>query len=217
MATVIKPDQLTTAPRGVAFNLDDLSRQAEDYLARVREQAKQLLVEAGREAEQIRQRAQAEGRRDGQRAVERLIEQQVQTQMRTALPALEQAARQLADARQAWLAHWERRAVHLAAAMAARVIRRELSRDPQISLRLVRECLELAGGASHLKLRIHPQDQAALGPALAAVVESLATVAPAEIVPDPQITPGGCRVETLHGAIDQQIEQQLARLEAELT
>ena len=35
--------------------------------------------------------------------------------------------------------------------------------------------------------------------------------------PTPSITPGGCRVETRYGAIDQQFEAQLARIEEELT
>jgi flagellar biosynthesis/type III secretory pathway protein FliH len=34
---------------------------------------------------------------------------------------------------------------------------------------------------------------------------------------DPSITRGGCRLETRHGVIDQQLETQLARIEAELT
>jgi flagellar assembly protein FliH len=42
-------------------------------------------------------------------------------------------------------------------------------------------------------------------------------LAPAEMIADPEISPGGCRIETLHGAIDQQFESQLARIEEELT
>jgi len=36
-------------------------------------------------------------------------------------------------------------------------------------------------------------------------------------VADPDITPGGCRVDTQFGSIDQQLETQLARIEEELT
>ena len=44
--------------------------------------------------------------------------------------------------------------------------------------------------------------------------EEFQNIAPAEIVPDETISLGGCRVETLHGAVDQRFEAQLARIEA---
>jgi flagellar biosynthesis/type III secretory pathway protein FliH len=40
-------------------------------------------------------------------------------------------------------------------------------------------------------------------------------LATAKIVADPDISPGGCRVVTDYGVIDQQIESQLARIEQE--
>ena len=43
------------------------------------------------------------------------------------------------------------------------------------------------------------------------------TLTTAEIVADPAITLGGCRVETRFGIIDQQFEAQLKRIEEELT
>jgi flagellar assembly protein FliH len=42
-------------------------------------------------------------------------------------------------------------------------------------------------------------------------------LAGAELSGDPQISPGGCRVETQFGTIDQQFESQLKRIEEELT
>ena len=43
----------------------------------------------------------------------------------------------------------------------------------------------------------------------------MAGLGDAELVADPAITPGGCRVETRFGVIDQQFETQLARIEEE--
>ena len=45
---------------------------------------------------------------------------------------------------------------------------------------------------------------------------NIAPLANTELVADPQITQGGCRVETRFGVIDQQFEAQLARIEDEL-
>ena len=53
-------------------------------------------------------------------------------------------------------------AVHVAAAIAARVIRRELTRQPEITLTLVREALELAAGSSQVRIHLNPDDHQAL-------------------------------------------------------
>ena len=76
------------------------------------------------------------------------VEQFVQKQLATVLPALRQAMDDLHHAKQAWLTHWEAAGVHVAAAIAKRLIRGELSQRPEITLTLVREALELAAGSA---------------------------------------------------------------------
>jgi flagellar biosynthesis/type III secretory pathway protein FliH len=44
----------------------------------------------------------------------------------------------------------------------------------------------------------------------------MAKLGPVQLVSDETITRGGCRVHTEFGVIDQQIESQLQRIEAEL-
>ena len=68
------------------------------------------------------------------------------------LPALGQIGAELQRERQAWLSHWEGAAVRLACAIAARVVRRELRQQPEITIALVREALELAGGSPGLRV-----------------------------------------------------------------
>ena len=81
---------------------------------------------------------------------------------------------------------------------------------------LVREALELAAGSAELKIRLNPKDHANLRGQVEAVARELAPLAKCELIADAQITPGGCRVETRFGVIDQQFEAQLARIEDEL-
>jgi flagellar biosynthesis/type III secretory pathway protein FliH len=66
--------------------------------------------------------------------------------METLLPALGKVVSELVDAKQAWLREWEHTAVQLAAKIAERVIRRELKSEPQITVDLVREALEMFKG-----------------------------------------------------------------------
>ena len=92
------------------------------------------------------------------------VHDQLGQQLATLLPALGQAVAEIRQAKQAWLTHWEQSAVHVASAIARRLVRRELSRSPEITLTLVREALELAAGSSHVRLHFNPADHEALRP-----------------------------------------------------
>jgi flagellar assembly protein FliH len=146
-----------------------------------------------------------------------IVRKQFAQQLETLLPALKQVVEDIRQAKQAWLTQWEKSAVHVAAAIAERIIRRELSNTPEITLTLVREALELAAGSSELRIHLNPGDHETLGARVEAILGELSGLAPAELAADPEITPGGCRVETRFGTIDQQFEAQLARIEEELT
>jgi flagellar biosynthesis/type III secretory pathway protein FliH len=145
-----------------------------------------------------------------------MADERLAKELTTLRPALQRAVQEIRDAKQSWLQHWEKGAIHLAAAIAARLIRRELSRDPQITIALVREALELAAGSAQLKIRLNPADHANLHGQIQLVARELAPLAETELIADPQVAPGGCRVETRFGVIDQQFESQLARIEEEL-
>ncbi|MGD0900871.1 MAG: FliH/SctL family protein, partial [Thermoguttaceae bacterium] len=116
-----------------------------------------------------------------------------------------------------WLAHWEAAGVHVAAAIARRLIRCELTRQPEIPLTLVREALELAAGSPQVRIQLNPADHQALGNQVQTLVAEMAGLGEVQIAPEESVTPGGCRVETRFGVIDQQFESQLARVEEELT
>ncbi len=122
----------------------------------------------------------------------------------------------MSQVRQKWLAHAERTNVKVAAAIAQRLIRRELAADPQITVALVREALEMAAGSSDIQVRLHPDDHQALAGQVRSVASELSRLGTAEIVADPAIERGGCRVDTRFGSIDQQFAVQLARIEQEL-
>ncbi len=217
MATVIKSAAKHGVPQAAAFNFEDLAARANEYLDQVRKDAEKIIAKANQDAAAIRRRAQSEGHRAGVAQVEKMVEQRLAGQLKTLLPALESAVRQLEEAKQQWLAHWEKAAIRLARAIAQRVIRRELAQDPQITLGWIREALELASGSAQVVLRLNPQDHQSLQPQVELLLRQMALLGRVEIVADDQISPGGCRVETGFGSIDQQVEAQLDRIEAELT
>jgi flagellar assembly protein FliH len=216
MSTVIKSGGPIRASDGVSFNFDDMADKANQYLDQVRQQALQIVQKAEQDAAAVRARAEEEGRQAAMRAVERVMDEKVGKQMATLLPALKQTIDTIQQAKQSWLQHWEKTALHVSAAIAAKIIRREVSRAPEITLTLVKEALELAAGSPEIQLRLNPGDHAALAGQVERLTGELGRLGATKIVADPQITPGGCRVDTRFGVIDQQFEAQLARIEEEL-
>ncbi|HEX4148315.1 MAG TPA: FliH/SctL family protein [Pirellulales bacterium] len=217
MSGIIKATDRNRGVHGVAFNFEDMAQGADTYLGKIREQARQTLAQAVEEAKTIRQRAEAEGRQAGERALNELVSQQVARQLDTVMPALKQVIGQIEGSRPGWLAHWEQRAVHLAAAIAGRIVQRQVAADPGITVELVRAGLELARGTSEVRIVLHPEDVASLGDQVERLVAEFSRLGTPVIVGDERIARGGCRIETRHGAVDQQFAAQLDRIEAELT
>ena len=213
MATIIRLADPPHGLRAVALNFDDLAAEAGQYVTEVKAEAAAIVAEARGQADAIRQQAAKEGAEAGVRAVEQMVAEQ----LAPALAALQQAAADLQQAKQAWLSHWESSAVHLAAAIAGRIVRGELRRHPEITLRLVREALELAAGSASVRLHLNPEDHKTLGAQVRAIVDAMSGLGGAEITADATVGRGGCRVETRFGTIDQQFESQLKRIEEELT
>ena len=204
MATVIRATDHERSAQGVAFRLDDLAAQTG---------AEQIVNRARQDAEEIRQQARQEGFARGMEQVEQMVARK----LAGVLPALTGAVEDIQRAKHTWLRHWEACGVRLATAIAERVIRRELAQRPEIAVGLIREALELTAGSSHLRIHLNPADREALGDQVDLLTKELSPLGTAELISDPSITPGGCRVETQFGIVDQQFETQLKRIEEELT
>ena len=222
MATIIRKDSPYEASSGnatqaISFSFADMRGQANDYLGTVRGEAAKIVQQAHQQAEQIRRQAEAAGRKAAEAAVERILDEKVAKRMQTLLPTLEQLVRELNDMKGELLAEWERSAVKVSSAIAERIIRRELAREPQIALDTIAESLRLATGSAEITLHVSPSDYENMGTQIQCVAATLSQLAPSAIVADATISPGGCRVKTKYGEIDQQIESQLRRIEAELT
>jgi flagellar assembly protein FliH len=196
-----------------AFQFDDVGRS---YLDRVRAEASRILAEAHREAARIKAAATIEGRQAAIQAAQASLRGRLDQQLSSVLAALDKAAKGIEQSRHAWERNWEKHVIQLAAAIAKRLCRRELTRQPEITLEWVREALELAAGNAEIILRLHPDDVGTLESHLDTITKRLATLAPVRIVSDTTISEGGCRVDTEFGSLDQQLEAQIERITEEL-
>jgi flagellar assembly protein FliH len=214
MATVIKGG-LAGSGEG-AYHFTDLGRQRETYLEQAREEAAALLTAARTEAQAIRAEAQQQGHAAGLASAQRIIDAQAAAVVDTLRPVLQQISTEMTQVRQSWLAQWEQQAVELSTAIASRVIRCELSRQPNIPITLVAEALKLVAGKPEIRVLLNPEDHRQLGDQIRSLAADMAGVCDATIVADASVTRGGCRIDTRHGTIDQSIEAQLKRIEREL-
>lgn len=221
MATIIRKDDARQLPSGsmrgpIAFSFADMRSEADGYLKTVRQEAAKIVQEAHRQAEQIRRQAEVAGRKAAEAAVERILDEKVARRMDTLLPALEALIQQINDAKGELQNHWENSALRIATAIAERIIRRQITQQPEIALDIIAESLQLASGTAEVTVRVSPSDYENLGSQIDRLARSLCQLTPSAIVADPEISPGGCRVDTAFGQIDQRIESQLRRIEQDL-
>jgi flagellar assembly protein FliH len=208
----------------VVFNFEDLRQRGDAYLDSIRKQIEQMIASAQAEVITLRKSAHdigfEEGRNDGFKHANEAIEQRARAiaektaadGLATALPALKSVAESLAVERDRWIAEWEAIAVRLAAAIAERLVARQLQLNPELAREMIREALQLALGAPRVRVRLNADDAGMLGPQAAEVIRAFAACGEAEIVPDKALARGGCVIETQHGQIDARIETVLGRI-----
>ena len=103
--------------------------------------------------------------------------------------------------------------VRLAVAIARRVVRRELTIDPQAITGLVKAALEQLSAGERIRVRVHPDDEAAVRSCLVAVGRA----ASVEVSGDAALERGSAILETERGNLDASAETQLAEIERGLT
>jgi flagellar biosynthesis/type III secretory pathway protein FliH len=206
-----------SAPAGAAASFVDVSAEIRALLDRARQEAAGIVQAAQCQAEQLRRQAEQESRREAEQRCREQLHAEVDRQLATVLPALERVLDALQAERVAYLRGCEHGVLQLAIAIAERLIRRALHVQPEITLDLIREALELAGGSPQIRVRLHPADCERLQAAIEELVRLRGLESVVQLLPDAAVSPGGCLVQTESGTIDQRFESQLARIEEELS
>jgi flagellar assembly protein FliH len=160
----------------------------------------------------IRQAAFAEGMEEGrvrampevQRQIDEFINTQGQEMGRQLAGVIESARAQLAEAEKVTA----QGALDLACALARQVLRHELSSNPEVLLPVIREGLStLFSDSQNIVIRMNPQDWERLQGTLRAEFPGLALAFRAE----PDITAGGCLIESAGTVIDATVQTRWAR------
>jgi flagellar assembly protein FliH len=219
----------THAPASLQpFSMADVEAAAKRVLLRARQQAEQLLLDAQNEAEALKEQAkaeglregleqgQAEGLRQGQEAGHAQALAEHREQFTQTIAALATAAAELDAGRQRLEADGLREVVRLAAAIARRVTKRQGLIDEQVLAANVGEAMRLVIHAADVQIAVHPDQRATLEAALPHLRTEWPSLKHVELVDDPTLSPGGCRLFARGGQVDASLDTQLDRVIGEL-
>ena len=107
----------------------------------------------------------------------------------------------------------ERELLALAMALARQIVRRELKADPTHIIGIIREAIAaLPVAAREVRVHLHPEDAAVVRQNLAPTESERAW----QLVEDPVMARGGCRVSTSTSRIDARLETRLGAILSEL-
>ena len=208
----------------VAFQFEDVQVRCDEYKTQVKAECRQVVLEAQRQADEIRGRAQDDGYRDGltqadaeiaersQRRADELVEERLSA----VVPAVSEMLDELSTARSRCRLDWETELVGTAVAIAEKIIGRSLETHPELAAGVSGRAVELALGSTALQIQLNPADLKSLGDRIRALVQNSSHGIDVQLIPDQGISPGGCLVVTEHGQVDGRLETMLDRISSEL-
>lgn len=212
----------------VPFSMKDVEEQARAVLVRARQQAEQLIAAAQAEGEAFKQRMQQEGFAQGrQEGMAKGIEEgrkaghqaalaEHRAQLAQVVQGLSGAMQQVEASRKQLEADALAEVVELAVAVARRVTKRQGELDQGVLVENLRDAMKLVVHAADIRVAVHPEQKRVLAEALPRLQLEWPALEHAELVEDATLAPGGCRVFTLHGRVDADLDGQLDRVVADL-
>ena len=169
---------------------------AREIVEQAERQAEEILGQAYADADSIREQAREHGRQQGLAEVTGLL-----AKARKDGEALRrQAVSSL---------------VTLAVRVAEKVLGAEIRTRPDVVMSRVLDALEQVAWCRRIVIRVHPEDLEILRDRREDLLARLPE-ASVDLVPDREITRGGCRIDSEAGEIDATLETQLAALEQSL-
>ena len=169
-------------------------------------------VEARKTKEELDQEAYEkgfdQGRRDGLELARR--------EMASKVEGLGDILQDLSSCKARICTEAEAQLLELTLALAEVVIRHEVSCGPEPVRETLQAALEMAGGNSRLRVRLHPEDLENIMQFLPQLEQRLGAATQLELEGDLAISQGGCLLETDSGMIDARLEEQLEALRQQL-
>ena len=160
------------------------------------------------------EQAEAREQRAVANAVERTraeVEAEAQAKWGEATQALESVVRRVQELTEVEYEVAVEELVDLATSIASKIVRREIAKDDEYVVKLVRRSLRRMGGAHDVTVRLNPEDLEAVKAARADLVGDGSAGQRIRFEGDRRVEQGGCLVETPDFVVDGQTRTQLQR------
>ncbi len=195
LAPVVPAGGAGPAPRRGVVNAEEYEAKtvAKQIIADAQARAEEIKAEALRFKEEVFAKARDEAKADVQA---RQAEELARAKM--------QAGQIIADS--------EKDVVDLALKVAAKIISRDLERDPELVMEIVASCTEAARSSKAMIMKVHPEDGKLLREKKPRLIELIGRAVDISIRDDSEVERGGCIIQTEYGTIDGQIRTQFEML-----
>jgi flagellar assembly protein FliH len=212
----------------IPFSMKDIETQARALIARAKERAEGLLIEAQKEAEQLKAAARVEGLVEGKRdGLAKGLEEgrkngaqqalgEHRTQLANLIKALTQTAADLDASRLQLEAEALTEVIDLSVAIATRVTKRQGLIDPAVLTANAHEAMKLVVSSSDVRIALHPSQRQYFLDALPQLQMTWPALQHVQLIDDETLAPGGCRVFSKGGQVDADLDGQLDRIIADL-
>lgn len=196
--------------------LEETGQQIEAMFADANEQINQWWQERREQDleqfEQIRSEGYQQGYTEGKTESEQEVWQQWETALTEAKAILDSAY----QTKEQIIQEAEPFLVELSAAIAEKIIGKQLSVSPEWSLDLIRKSLERRREQGVITLCVAPQQLTFVQAAREELSLAIDSQAELQIVPDVSVKDRGCVIRSVFGSIDARIDTQLSEIKREL-
>ena len=225
MALIKRADADRMARQALVLDLGDLVAEGERIRTTAQKDAERIRTEGRAERDRLiadaRARGHAEGAAKGHaEGYQKGLEEGAAKALAQRTPQIEQTVKAWTEAldafaseREALLEETRSCVLQLAAMLAMRIVKREVSMDPTLVERQLAEAIAVVSRPSKLRVSVHPDDEARARDVLPGLVARFGNVEHAELLIDAAVGRGGCVVRTSGGGeIDATVASQLDRM-----
>jgi flagellar assembly protein FliH len=210
------------------FQFSDMMGEVQEALEAAKIEAERLVKHAKAQEELIRRAAWDQGYRAGEEQGRQEGQQQGRAEafeaarrefeagQKNLVESWQQTISLINDGRAAWEAAARQDLVDLALAIARRVAHQVGDRDRQVVLANLEEAVRLAGERSEVTIMVNPADAEAARVFAGSLLDMREQWQHVHVVEEPEVSPGGCRIQWGSGAVDARLDTQLDRIAAEL-
>lgn len=190
--------------------VEDAGREAKQIIEKAKKQAEHILEQARQKQEEILAAAHQQGFQQGfQEGMEegKLEGRRLRQEARQ---VLSEALRTKKDI----IAGAEKEIVRMALLIAEKVMRRQVELDPETVLAVARQALAEVKDNETVYLYVNPEQLELVRRSKQELAQVLGAATGLYILGDPEVTSGGCRLETENGWLEAGLPQQMDKLKS---